>query len=85
MRPPLPPDPVPHGSRWQDRAPRERHLGPRAAVLCGLTGIVLAIAVIGIGSHVPAGASAGRQSVQTAAPSPSKVPTPAPGLRWPWS
>ncbi len=83
---PLAPLPTtPNASRRPSPAPRERQLAPRAAVLCGLSGIVLAIAVIGVSSYTPAAASTGRQSIQTSAPAPSRAPTPAPGPRWPWS
>jgi hypothetical protein len=53
----------------------ERRLDPRAAVACGMAGIALAAAVIGIGSH-SAPAAHGAQSVRATAPSTPGTPAP---------
>jgi hypothetical protein len=58
-----------------------RVLSPGPALLAGLAGIVMAAAVIGIGSHMSTGPSGAQPAVRTASPSDSPPPSASPAVR----
>jgi hypothetical protein len=76
MRPPLAPLTPPYRQVVPTRV-----LSPGPALLAGIAGIVMAAAVIGIGSHMSSGPSGTQPAVRAASPSGSPPPSASPAVR----